>query len=107
MPEKVAIAPASSVATSLDDGVERDGLLGEDERAAGDGRDQRDDVAVGELVVGRRVLLVDRVEQALGLVAEVELAHTSATRVGVDLACRPARLLAQPGEEPHRHAHAK
>ncbi len=46
MPEKVAIAPASSVATSLDDGVERDGLLGEEERAAGDGRDQGDHVAV-------------------------------------------------------------
>ena len=56
MPEKVAIAPASLGRDLGDDAVERDGLLGEDERAAGDRRDQRDDVAVRELVLGRRVL---------------------------------------------------
>ena len=103
MPENVAIAPASSLATSRDDGVERDGLLGEDERAARDRRDQRDHVAVGELVLGGRVLLVDRVEQARGLVAELELAPDVGDAVGVDLARRPARLLAQPREESHRH----
>ena len=52
MPENVAIAPASLGRDLVDDGVERDGLLGEDERAARDGRDQRDHVAVGELVLG-------------------------------------------------------
>src|SRR3954462_10520540 len=48
----------------LDDGVERDRLLRQDERAAGDGRDERDDVAVGERRVLLGVLLVHGVEQA-------------------------------------------
>ena len=50
--------------------VER--LLAEPERPAGDGRDQRHLVAVGELPVGRGVLAVHGVEQARRLVAELE-----------------------------------
>ena len=108
MPEKVAIAPASSLATSRDDLVERERLLGQDERAARDRRDQRDDVALGELVVARGVLAVDRVEQSLRLVAEIERRpDVGDVRDAVDLALRPAGTLAETGEQPHRHTHGE
>ena len=55
-----------------DDGLERERLLGQPEGAAGDGRDQRDLVAVGELPLALGVLAVDGVEQARRLVAEPE-----------------------------------
>jgi hypothetical protein len=87
----------------VDDAVERERLLAEQERAARHGRDQRDLVAVGERAVARRVLLVDRVEEAVGLVAQVERGPDVGARRGVDVAPRPARALAQAGEEADAH----
>ena len=89
----------------LDDRIEGEGLLGEDERPAGDRRNQRDDVAVGKSPVDRRVFLVDGVEQPLGLIAEVELAPHLADAVCLQLARRPSGPLAQTVEESHRHTH--
>ena len=72
MPTNVAIAPAPSEATSAARALERERRVGEDERAAGDGRDQRHLVAVGEQRVPLGVLAVDRVDEPGGLVAEPE-----------------------------------
>jgi hypothetical protein len=49
---------------------EIDGLLGQQEIAAGDGRDERELVAVGELTISGHVLLVEGVEDARRLDAE-------------------------------------
>ena len=70
----------------VDDAVERERLVAEQERAAGDRRDQRDLVAVGEHAVALGILLVDRVEEADGLVAEVERGPDVGDRRSVDLA---------------------
>ncbi len=70
-------------------------------------RDEGDDVAVPELGLEGRVLLVHRVEQPLRLLAEVEGGPHVRDAVGVDLALRPAGTLTQAREEPHRHTHAK
>ena len=53
VPVNVAIAPARVVAHLVDGPVERERLVAEQERAARDGRDQRDLVAVGELPLAR------------------------------------------------------
>src|SRR5581483_770490 len=88
-----------------DDVVERDLRVRQQERAAGDGRDERNGVAVRERGVARRVLAVDGVQQPVGLVAEVELAPDVADRRSLDLLLRPARALAQSGEKPHGYWH--
>src|SRR6266567_962861 len=90
----------------LDHLVERDLAVGEQEGAAGNGRDQCDGVAVGKGRVPRGVLAVDRVEQPVGLVAEVELRPDVADGRGVDLLLRPARAFPQSSEKPHRYRHA-
>src|SRR5204863_3979994 len=94
------------VAHLVDHALERERLVRESERAARDGGDERDDVAVAERAVVRRVLLVDGVEQSVGLGAEVELAPHVADRGGVDLPRGPAGTLAQPGEQADSHTHA-
>src|SRR5262249_44004580 len=90
----------------VDDAVERKRLLAQQERAAGDGRDEGDLVTVGERGIARGVLLVDRVQQAVRLVTEAERVPDLADGGRVDLALRPARPLAQAGEEAHAHRHA-
>ena len=99
MPVNVAIAPARVVAHLVDDPVERERLVAEQERAARDGRDHRDLVAVGELPLARGVLLVDRVEKPVRLVAEPQGRPHVGDRRSLDLALRPAGALAQAGEE--------
>ena len=78
VPVNVATAPARSAAHLRDGRVERERLVRHDERAARDGRDQRDLVAVRELAVALGVLPVDRVEQAVRLLAEPECGPESA-----------------------------
>ena len=106
MPVNVAIAPASSLANLVDDPVERERLVAEQERSAGDGRDQRDLVTVGERPVAGRVFLVDRVEQPVRLVAEAERGPDLGDGRGVDLALRPAGPLTEPGEQADTDSHA-
>src|SRR5262245_31464874 len=81
------------------DGLERKRLLGHPERAARDRRDQRHLVAVMELAIRVGVLAVDGVEKAGGLLAEPERGPHVRDGRDVELALRPARLLAQAGEE--------
>jgi hypothetical protein len=78
----------------------------EPERAAGDGRDDRDLVALHERRRTVRVLLVDRVEQAGRFLAEPELRPNVADRRRLELAFAPPGALTQTGEEPDRYAHA-
>ena len=88
--------------------VDRERLAGQLEVSAGDGRDQRDLVAVGERGLGVRVALVDRVEQARRLVAELERRPDvgDAGAVGeLELARTGARALAETGEESDAHVH--
>jgi len=94
------------VADLVDDAVEREWVVAEQERAAGDGRDQRDLVPVGERAVGCRVFLVHRVQQAGGLVAELERAPYIRDRRCVDLALGPSGALAEPRKETDAHGHA-
>src|SRR5438445_7933393 len=85
--------------------VER--LVAEPEVAAADRRDERDLVAVAQLPLGPGVLAVDGVEQAVRLAAQLELRPDVAdVHDAVDLALRPAGLLAKPGEEADADAHA-
>src|SRR5581483_2880369 len=90
----------------VDDAIERHVLVGEQERTARDRGDQRHGVAVREHGLLRGVLLVDGVEQSVGLVAELERLPHVCDRVGVDLLLRPTGSFAEAGEESHRHAHA-
>ena len=107
VPMNVATAPASSGRDLLDDGLERQRLLAQQEGAARDGRDQRHLVAVRELVVALDVRLVQRVQQSRRLVAEVERSpDVTDPRDAVDVALRPARALAQTGEQPHLDSHS-
>src|SRR5581483_128658 len=71
-----------------------DRLLGEAEGAAGDGRDQRHLVAVGERGLAVGVALVDRVEQARRLVSEPELRPDLGDARGLELALGPPGALA-------------
>ena len=90
----------------VDDGFEREGLVAEEERAAGDRRDQRDLVPVGQLVAALDVRLVHGVDEPARLVAEVERRpHVVDARDVFDVALRPARALAQAGEQPHVDSH--
>jgi hypothetical protein len=100
VPVKVAV-----VAHLVDDLVQRQRLIAEQERAAGDRRDQRDLVAVLQLELARRVLLVDGIEQAVGLVPEIERPPHVGHGLGINFACRPARAFAQPCKETHAHGH--
>src|SRR5581483_10464871 len=85
--------------------VER--LVADAEGSARHRRDQRDLVAVGERAGALRVLAVDRVEQAVRLVAEVEPAPDVAdARDVLELDSAGAGALAQAGEEANRDAHA-
>src|SRR5207253_6487379 len=77
------------------------------EAAAADRRNERDLVAVPQLLAGLGVGAVDRVEEAVGLDAELELRPDVAdVRDAVDLPLRPAGLLAESGEEADADAHA-
>src|ERR1051325_10548473 len=87
--------------------LQRQRLLGDSEGAAGDRRDQRDLVAVPKVLVGPGVLAVDGVEQPRGLVAQSERRPYVGDRRSVDLAARPAGLLAETGEEAHGDAHIR
>jgi hypothetical protein len=100
-------------------GLDGEGRVGQSEVAAGNGRDQRDLVALGELRLDVRVALVDRVEQAggsspsssaarrrrRGAVGELELARAGAARSRSPaksrmLTCTPqrsSRRVASPG----------
>ena len=89
-----------------DDGRWVERLLAEPVGASGHGRDQRHLVAVGQLPVGRGVLAVDRVEQALRLRAEIERSpHVANPIDAVEVALGPASALAQAGEESHPDLH--
>ena len=76
------------------------------ERAAGDGRDDRDLVAVREHRRAVGVLLVDRVEQAGRFFAQPQLRPDLADRRRLELALPPPGPLTQPGEELDRDPHA-
>src|SRR5262249_7191358 len=92
----------------IDDRIEGQRLIAETEVAAADGWDQRHLVAVAELAVALRVLLVDRIEQAVRLRAEAESRPDLVdARDLVQLARAPARALAQPGEQLDRDAHGR
>ena len=107
MPENVAIAPASSVATSATTASSETGSSVRTNAPPETGGISATTSPSASSVIGRRVLLVDRVEQALGLVAEVERGPHVGDARRLDLPLRPARPLAQAGEQPHRHPHAK
>src|SRR4051812_31727945 len=89
----------AGVSHLVDGPVERERLVAEEERATGDGRDQRDLVAVCKLPVAGGVLLVDRVEKPLRLVAEVEGGPDVGDGGGLDLTLGPAGALSQAGEQ--------
>jgi len=95
------------VAHLVDDAVERERFVAEEERAAGDRRDQRHLVAVRQCAVGCRVLLVDRVQQPRRLVTELERAPHVRDRRRVDLALGPPGALAEPCEESHGDGHGQ
>ena len=103
---KTAVPPALLVRDLRDDRRHVERLRAEPERAARDGRDERHLVAVGELPVGRGVLAVHGVEQAGGSSpsssARPDVAHA---RDAVEFTLRPARALAQAGEETHTDLH--
>jgi len=86
----------------LDDGLERERRGGKEERAAADGRNQRDLVAVVELPLPVGVLAVDGVEQPRRLVAELEPRPDVADAGDpVQLALGPAGALTEPREQPN------
>ena len=98
--------PCALVGDLVDDRLEGQRFLGDAKRTSRDGRDQRDFVPVGELAPGVRVLAVDRVEQALGLVTQAERGPDIGDLPDVfELALRVAGPLAQPGEKPHLDCH--
>ena len=101
VPMKVAIAAGARVGDLADHGRRIDRLLGQPEGTAGDGRDQRDLVAVGERAVAAGVLLVDGVEKPCRLVAELESSprRRRPARRSSSSRSRPAGALAQPGEQ--------
>src|SRR5580765_6043195 len=76
------------------DGLERQGLRAESERASRDRWDQRNFVPISELVVAGRVFLVHGVEEAARLLAEPERIPDVADPCNaVHLALGPARAL--------------
>jgi hypothetical protein len=97
VPVNVAIAPAAS--------IERERLVAEQERAAGDRGDHRDLVALCERTVRCRVLLVHGVEQAARLLAEPERRPDVRDGRRVDLALGPAGTFTQAGKETHANRH--
>src|SRR6266851_1995263 len=90
----------------VDDRIEGERFRGEPEGAARDGWDQGDFVAVGEWVISVGVLLVHRIEQAFGLVAELERGPDIADPIhSPHLALAPARALPETGEQLDEDAH--
>ena len=103
VPEKVAIAPASSLRTSSTTRSSESGSSLSRNAPPETGGISATSSPSASAVSGRRVLLVDGVEQPARARRRGRAAgQTSATRRGVDLALRPAGSLAQAGEEPHR-----
>src|SRR5439155_1712304 len=82
-----------------DDRPRVDRLVRQAERPAGDRRDHRDLVAVRQRSLGRRVLLVYRVEETVRLLAELERGPDVGDRRRLELALRPTGPLAQPGKD--------
>ena len=107
---KVAIAPAASSGDRAHRGVERERLVREQEVTTGDGRDQRDLVAVGEARVGSGIALVERIEQTRRLGSEVERRPDVRDRRAVgelEGATTGARALAKPRKETNRDLHRR
>ena len=81
-------------------------MLPDAERTAGDGRNQRDLVSVGERLVALRVAPIDGVEQPLRLVPEIERRpHVAHARHVLEFPLGDPRPLAETGEEPHLDRH--
>ena len=107
---KVAIAPAASSATARTAASSESGVVREQEVTAGDRRDQRDLVAVGEARVGSGIALVERIEQTRRLGSEVERRPDVRDRRAVgelEGATTGARALAKPRKETNRDLHRR
>src|SRR4051794_16311640 len=88
---------ARVLGTHLVDGrVERERVAAEPERSARDRWDERNLVAIPELVLAAGIFLVDGVEQPFRLAAEVERRpHVAEAHDAFHLALAPAGALAQ------------
>jgi len=107
-PEKGGDRTRMVVGRLGDDSTEIERLFAEAKVPSRDRRYERDFVPLLQLVIRARVGLIDRIEESRRLVAEAELRPDvrDARAVGqVELALAGARVLTEPGEQPHDDAH--
>jgi hypothetical protein len=89
---------------------EVDRMLGEAKGSAGDRRDERDFVPLGEATVALGVGPVDREDEPGRLLPELESGPDvpdAGPVAELELVLPGARMLAQAGEKPHRHSHGR